>query len=393
MLIAGEASGDTLAAQLVVALRKQVLALESAPTDAVQPLRTQLAPTFFGAGGSKMAEAGVELAFDMTRHAVVGIPSMRKYFALRRLFRCLLALAAERQPDVIIGVDYGGFNLRFGKAVKKYVRRHRTEFTPWNPKVVQYISPQVWASRSGRAYVIADNYDLLLSIFPFEKPWYARRVPKLHVEFIGHPMLERFQEVRGAIRAANANSPPQVLLLPGSRKSELRRHLPVMLRALELIRSQLPSVKAKMVLPDESLVELAKLLGVNLEIQTGNLSQALQETDVAISKTGTVTMECAYFGVPTVTLYKLSWPEYQYAKQIVTVKTVTMPNLLAGEEVFPEFIQHAATPKNISDAALMLLKDDQLRTKVKRKLAQVIALLGGPGASQRAANAIVELLP
>ena len=93
------------------------------------------------------------------------------------------------------------------------------------------------------------------------------------------------------------------------------------------------------------------------------------------------------------TLYKLSWPEYQYAKQIVTVKTVTMPNLLAGEEVFPEFIQHAATPKNISDAALMLLKDDQLRTKVNRKLAQVIALLGGPGASQRAANAIVELLP
>ena len=138
------------------------------------------------------------------------------------------------------------------------------------------------------------------------------------------------------------------MLLPGSRKSELQRHLPVMLDALKLIQEKLPAAKAKMVLPNPSLVQLAKSLGATMEIQIGELPWALAEADVAIASTGTVTMECAFFGVPTVTLYKTSWLTYQIAKRIITVKSLTMPNLLAGETVYPEFVQNDATPENIS---------------------------------------------
>src|SRR5438034_231955 len=128
MLIAGEASGDLLAAELVSALRAKVLKAEGQPTHDVQPLRTELAPKFFGAGGPKMAAAGVELAFDMTRHSVIGISDVLKhYLKLRQRFAQLFKLAIERQPDAIIGVDYGEFNLRFNHAIREYVRKHRKE--------------------------------------------------------------------------------------------------------------------------------------------------------------------------------------------------------------------------------------------------------------------------
>ena len=381
MLIAGEASGDLLAAELVSALRGQL-------PDA----------QFFGAGGAKMSAAGVELAFDLTQHSVIGISDvLKKYFVFRRLFNQLLALAIERKPDVVIGVDYGGFNLRFGQAIKKYVREN--PFSKWNPKIVQFVSPQVWASRPGRADKLARDYDLLLSIFPFEKAWYAKRVPSLRVEFVGHPMIGRFTNddlrmTSGLAKDASiVNRQSPILLLPGSRKSELQKHLPVMLAALKTIQEKLPTAKAKMVLPNPSLVSLAKSLGANLEIQIGELPWALAESDVALASTGTVTMECAFFGVPTVTLYKTSWLTYQIAKRIVTVKSLTMPNLLAGDTVYPEFIQNEATPENLSRAALELLQDKAHRAQIKAQLAKIIASLGEPGAAGRAATAILSLFP
>jgi lipid-A-disaccharide synthase len=385
MLIAGEASGDLLAAELVSALRGKL-------PDA----------KFFGAGGAKMVAAGVELAFDLTQHSVIGISDVLKnYFKFRRLFNQLLALAIERKPDVVIGVDYGGFNLRFGHAVKEYVRNN--PFSKWNPKIVQFVSPQVWASRPGRANLLARDYDLLLSIFPFEKDWYAQRVPKLRVEFVGHPMIGRFavgtrstasQESSAKKSRDGVESVPTVLLLPGSRRSELQRHLPVILPSLKLIQAKLPNAKAKMILPNQGLKEFADKLSAlqsSVEIQTGNLSQALAQADIAIASTGTVTMECAFFGMPTVTLYKTSWFTYEIAKRIVTVRSLTMPNLLAGETVYPEFVQGDATPENISRAALELLQDESRRTKIKSQLAKIVSSLGEPGAAGRAAMAILSL--
>jgi lipid-A-disaccharide synthase len=410
MLIAGEASGDLLAAELVYALHQQL-------PDA----------KFFGAGGANMAATGVELAFDLTQHSVVGFSDVLKnYFKFRQLFNQLLALAIERKPDVVIGVDFGGFNLRFGHAIKEYVRNHPG--VKWNPKIVQFVSPQVWASRPGRANLLEADYDLLLSIFPFEKDWYAKRVPNLRVEFVGHPMIGRFtnDELRFTSREPEAasivNGKLQILLLPGSRTDELRRHLPVMLDALKIIQKKLPAAKVKMVLPNDRLLEeliwilaaristvvrsdhplaaslagmvandLAKQFLSNFEIQTGNLPEALAQADVAIASTGTVTMECALFGVPTVTLYKTSWVNYEIARRIVTVKWATMPNILANEEVFPEFIQNTATPESIAHAALELLQNESRRTKIKSQLAKVVSSLGEPGAAGRAAAAILSL--
>ena len=152
MLLAGEASGDLLAAELVRALRVQVAAWQAQPTDNAQPLRTNLEPQFFGAGRQQMAAAGVEIAVDMTPFAVVGFSDpVKQFLPLRRAFHRLLRLAIERQPDVVLGVDYGGFNLRFASAIKRQVRARIGSFNNWNPRLVQYVSPQVWASREGRA--------------------------------------------------------------------------------------------------------------------------------------------------------------------------------------------------------------------------------------------------
>jgi lipid-A-disaccharide synthase len=166
-----------------------------------------------------------------------------------------------------------------------------------------------------------------------------------------------------------------------------------MLAAVKLIQEKLPAAKTKIVLPNPALVQLAKSLGAEVEIQIGELPWALAECDVAIASTGTVTMECAFFGMPTVTLYKTSWLTYQIGKRIVTVKSLTMPNLLAGETVYPEFIQRDATPENLSRAALELLQDPIRREIIRVQLAKIILSLGEPGAAKRAADAILTLLP
>jgi lipid-A-disaccharide synthase len=372
MLIAGEPSGDLLASELVLALRERMPGAK-----------------FIGAGGPRMAEAGVELTVDMMKHAMVGIPTIGKYFALKRLSNDLLALTIERKVDAFIGVDYGGFNLRLGHLVKEHVRN--SPAVNWNLKLVQFVSPQVWASRPGRAKQLAADYDLLLSIFPFEKDWYAKRAPKLRVEFVGHPIVDRMRGMADGKQKAEGKT---LLLLPGSRKSELCRHLPVMLGALEYIKEQMPSVRAKMVLPSEQMKELAAQADrAGVEIQVGGLPEALARADLAITKTGTVTMECAFFGVPAVAIYKKSLLGLAIALGIITVKSLTMPNLMAGEEVYPEFLAGAATRENVAIAALRLLRDEPGQQQLKSQLTKIVASLGEPGASKRAAAAILSLFP
>lgn len=391
MLIAGDPSGDMLSAELVGALREKAVAGAEHVSADVQPLRTALAPRFFGAGGPKMAEAGVEQVFDLTQHSVIGFAEVLKNIRkFKRLFEQLLQVAIARQPDVIIGVDYGGFNLRFAKAIKAYVHYNRGVFNNWNPKLVQFVSPQVWASRAGRAYTLAENHDLLLSIFPFEKEWYAQCVPKLRVEFVGHPMIGR--GAKSEIRNPKSKI-KNVVLLPGSRVDEVRRHWPVVTEVFELLRRQVPALEGKVILPSQQLVNALKLVGLpaGLEIQVGGLTDALATADLAIAKSGTVTMDCALHGVPAVVFYKTSWPTYFIGKKIITVKYLAMPNLIADEAIYPEYVQQAATPKNIAAAALGMLRDEQRRKGVQGKLACVIASLGKPGAPQRAAEAILSL--
>ena len=394
MVIAGEASGDILAAELVKVLRLELANTEMGPTWDYQPLRTGLEPRFFGAGGPHLAAAGVELAFDMTVHSVTGLSDVLKnYFKFRRLFLQLYRLALERAPDAIVCVDFSGFNRRFAHHIKRNIRPQGW-FHDWNPRIIQYISPQVWASREGRAVQMAKDFDLVLSIFPFEKNWYARKAPKLCVEFVGHPLVDRYANSQKETSRPHSATSPCVVLLPGSRASELARHLPAMLGALDLIRREMASVRSTMILPNERLMDVARKAGVpqDVKIEVGGLAEALKQADLAIASTGTVTMECAFFGVPTVALYKTSWTTFQIAKRIVTVKHLAMPNLLAGEQIVPEFIQDAATPANIARAGLELLRDESHRRNVKEKFAEIIGSLGPPGATRRAAREIVKLV-
>jgi len=380
MVIAGEPSGDLLAAELVRELRSM--------------FREQgREAKFFGAGGVQMQGADVELAFDMTQYAVVGlIEVVRKYGKFRRLFRALLELAVERCPDLIICVDFSGFNRRFAHAVRKVPRFA----TGWSPKIVQYVSPQVWASREGRAGKMARDFDLLLAIFPFEPGWYAARVPSFKVEFVGHPIFERHKEWREKIatKSATPKNPANVLLLPGSRVGELKRHLPVMLQAAGTIAAAHPA-RFDLVLPNDSLLDYAKtfLAGAPpVAARAGGLAEALLAADVALASTGTVTLECAFFRVPTVAMYKTSWSTFQIGKRIVKVKFLAMPNILADEAVFPEFVQNDANPENLSRAALSLLQDVPKWQQIQTRLGGIIGSLEGQGGTRQAAEAVVRLM-
>jgi lipid-A-disaccharide synthase len=363
MLIAGEASGDALGAELVKALRDR-----AAPEEV----------EFFGAGGSKMAAAGVDLAFDLAAHAVVGLwEVLKNYRKFRRFFYQLLGLARERRPDYIILIDYPGFNLRFAHALRK---------ANCNAKIIYYVSPQIWAWHESRVHQIARDIDLMLAIFPFEKEWYGERKPQFKVEFVGHPLVDRYGPV-----AKQDPSREALLLLPGSRVRELKKHLPVMIGAARRLRSE-RQLAVELVVPNENLKQLALNLGASdLSLQVGGLADALGRATVAIASSGTVTMECAYFGVPTVVLYKTSWSTYRLGRRFIRVKYLAMPNLLAGREIYPEFIQEEASEQNLYAATLDLLSQPERRANIRQELLEVIASLGEAGANQRAAKAILAL--
>jgi lipid-A-disaccharide synthase len=377
MVVAGDPSGDANAADLVRALARAVPNAQ-----------------FIGAGGPGMAEAGVRLSFNLTDDAAIGpVDAIKKLGSFLRRRRQLVHLAKERQPELIILVDSYSFNQPLARAIKDFVRARAGTGSDWAPKIVQYTSPQVWASRPGRAGKLARDIDLLLCLFPFEKEWYARRGTPLRVEFAGHPMFDRHAASTDTNR--QPEEPPVIVLLPGSRTDELKRHLPVMLAAAHEIEAT-RTVRFKLVAADERLADYIRTFQVagmtGVEIQTGHLADALSTATLAITKTGTVTLECAYFGVPTLAMYKTSFLFHLLARWLVTVKYLAMPNLLADEPLFPEFIQRQATAENLAKAALDLLADAPRRSAIRAKLRRVIESLGGPGSSRRAAAIILQLM-
>ena len=368
MFIAGEASGDILAMELCEAMRA-----EKGDLDA------------FGAGGPLMKKAGIDVAIDLTEHAVVGIwEAICNYGKFKRFFDELLDLAMEKQPNAIICIDNPGFNLRFVRAI-----RERSLKTDWRPKIIYYNSPQLWAWHESRVHQIRRDVDLLLSIFPFEKEWYAKRAPGFPVEFVGHPICDRYPDL-DCEKSCSIGSPPKLLLLPGSRAKEVSRHLGVMVDAAKKIDAT-PAI----VLPNDSLVEQAKLLVPEVsgwDIRVGRLHETLADTDVAIASSGTVTLECAWFKVPTVVLYKTSWITYLLGKLFLKVKHIAMPNLLANREVFPEFIQREANAQNLAREANIFINDSGKREQTLADLDVIAGSLGGKGAANRAAKVVWKLM-
>ena len=385
LMIAGEASGDLLGAELIESIRRQP------GGDEVD---------FIGAGGPRMEAASLRPEFDLSEHAVVGIwEVLKNYFKFRRLFRHLFELATRREPDAIVLIDYPGFNLRFAKAIRRYNAQGDGAFREWQPKIICYVSPQLWAWKEGRVHQVAKNIDLMLSIFPFEKDWYAERVPSFAVEFVGHPLVDRYPVAKPAEKTVPLDpdlftEQPTVLLLPGSRRREIDKHLPVMLEAA-VIFSEKIKTRLRMVLPREEMLDLARRhipTGTEIDLQAGGLAKALSQASLAIASSGTVTMECAWFRVPTVVLYKTSPLTHALGRALLKVPYLAMPNLLAGEELFPEFIQSAANADNLAEASLRLLRDKAERTRILDGLDRVATRLGQPGAATRAAQAVLAIL-
>ncbi len=373
MLIAGEVSGDQRAASLIRAMKCHP-ALANA--------------SFFGAGGSSMKEAGMETLIDLTGHAVIGhLDAIRNYFKFRGFFQQLLREAIDRRPALLILVDYSGFNLRFAKALKTHAKGRNG----WDLKIVYYVSPQLWASREGRSKVMAENVDLLLSIIPFEKQWYAERLPAFPVEFVGHPLLDEFEDKPPVFgKATEARRPPHILLLPGSRKAEVSRHLPLLLETAGKLWESHHATFTLVVPSDELLTYCHENGGdaEHIQLQKGKTREALAKADLALTKSGTITMECALYGVPAIVFYITNPLIYFLGRRLIKVPYLAMPNLIANESVFPEFIQGEATADNLVREALSLLSDVERRNKVMESLRQVAESLGAKGGCNRAAELV-----
>ncbi|SDU17183.1 lipid-A-disaccharide synthase [Verrucomicrobium sp. GAS474] len=370
-LIAGEPSGDGHGAELVNALRR---------------FRPDL--RCIGTGGPRMRAAGQEQLFDLTDHAVVGFVEVLKHYpTLRDLFGRLLALAKEEQPDAVVFIDYPGFNLRFAKALRKIKALKAT-------KLVYYISPQVWAWKSGRAKTMAKILDLLLVIFPFEKDWFAERVPKLRTEWVGHPIWDRIQP-KGEETGNRIER--RVALLPGSREGEIRKHLPILIETARDLMGRHPNLRFVWMSPDLERQRLGQRIllecgggDIPIESYVGYQLSHLSRCDLALLASGTVSLECACMDVPQIVFYKVNPLTYFIGRMVVKVPYVSMVNVLADREVVPEFIQSDLSPALLSARASELLKDAVQQEEMRKGMRRVVERLGKAGASVRAAEAVLR---
>jgi lipid-A-disaccharide synthase len=331
-----------------------------------------------------MASAGQDQLLDLSAHAVLGLAEvLKKYLKFRGFRDQILDLARRERPDAIVLIDFSGFNLRISPALRRDLPGTR---------IIYYISPQVWASRAGRVKAMQRDIDLVLSILPFEKDWYARTAPGFRVQWVGHPALDRIRT--NELAEASPNS---IALLPGSRRTEVEKHLPVLWEAALIMGRNQTGLKFVLLSPNEtiqaySLKLLARLPAPNFafEHNVGYAASHLSRSALALVASGTASLECALVGVPQVVVYRVHPLTYAVGKRVVTVKFLSIINVMAGERVLPEFVQDDLTPAAVAQEALELLNNPQRRDAMKRRVAEIVATLGEPGASQRAAEAILN---
>lgn len=279
----------------------------------------------------------------------------------------------DERPAALICVDYYGFNRRVLPLAKEA-----------GVPAFYFVSPQVWASRPGRVQVLKRFVKKMLVIFPFEEKVY--REAGVPVEFVGHPLLDLIPEPKARDGAAK---PAIVGLLPGSRSSELKRHLPVFFEAFEILREKRTDLKGLLFASaNQTDTAYGKLPAGVLLVREHDYARRA-ELDLALCSSGTATLENALLGVPMVVIYKLSWPTYAIARALIKVKNIAMANLLAGRTVVPELIQRDATPKRAAAEAARFLDDAPYAASVRAELLAVRRSLGKPGAADRAAAAVL----
>ncbi len=365
-LVAGESSGDMYGAQLARALwqRSPELVLR-------------------GMGGHAMTQAGVDCFVDSTELGVVGIVEVLKSIRFfLKLLKSLEIKAMEERPDAVVLIDYPGFNLNLAQ------RLHRLGIP-----VVYYISPQIWAWRKGRIRRIVRDVDKMLCIFPFEPAVYANT--PLDVTFVGHPLLEQLAPLR---ETPAQRDPNLVLLLPGSRRSELKAMLPFFIRTAAELHRRRPELTFVMPLPREGIQVFAKeqLTKLNapdvpeIRLTVGDTRQWMRRASAGLAKSGTVTVEALILNLPLVVTYKVNWLTWRIGKLLVKLSSITIANLIAGKTVFEEYLQHDAVPEKLAPALLDILPEGRRRQQVEEDMRQCRERLGEKlNVSQNVADAVL----
>ena len=372
LLSCGEPSGDLYAGALTRELRS-------------------LAPgtTVTGLGGPQLAAAGGHLIEDYRGIAVTGLTeALPKLLRYRKALARLVASAREQRPDALIVIDFPDFNLRLAERVRKL-----------GIPIVYYISPQIWAWRPGRLKTIRALVDRMLVIFPFEEQIY--REGGVPVEFVGHPLVDLVKPpaARELFLTGVGLSPdaPTVAVLPGSRPNEVRRILPDLILAAGRIRSRVSAAQfviARAPSLEDELFAIVNTQALSpVAIVEGDTDAVLSSADVALTASGTATVQAALHGTPMVVVYRVSALTYRLGRRFVNLDTFAMVNLIAGQRIVPELIQDAFTPEAVAGEAVSMLTDASRARTIREGLARVRARLGGPGASRRAAEAILGLIP
>jgi lipid-A-disaccharide synthase len=368
MLVAGEASGDLHGAALCRALR------EGAPG-------TRL----FGMGGVRMAAAGMDVIEDVTTHAIVGgTEAAAGVVPLYRAYRRLRArLTSAERPHALVLIDFPEFNLRLARVARRL-----------GVPVVYFIPPQIWAWRRWRLRAMRRRLSLVLAVFPFEPPFYRQaRVP---VEYVGHPLVDALREAPERPEARGRLGLPVhavvVGLLPGSRRAEVERVLPIMRDAVGRIATARPAVHFVLAAaPTVDDARVARHLGnAPVTVVRDAVHEVIRACDLVLATSGTVTLEAAILGVPTVVCYRVSRLTALMIRTLIRVPWMSLPNLVLGRLVVPELFQEDATAARLATEALRLLDDDGAREEQQAAFAELAHSLGAPGVGARAARCVLR---
>jgi lipid-A-disaccharide synthase len=371
LIVAGESSGDLYGAKLA---------------EAMASLSPQV--QFYGIGGEEMERRGVNLLFSSSDLAVVGLTEvLEKIGHIWRAWRDIKRFIVDHTPHLAVLIDYPGFNLRLARVLKKNA-----------VPVLYYVSPQVWAWRSGRIKKIAKRVAKMAVILPFEVPIYQHA--GVDVEFVGHPLLDVLDAdlSREELRRRFGMPPDSLLigLLPGSREREVKTLLPPLVGAAEILSREFPS--CRFILPLASTIQRDVVQGfieenrIPLEVVEGRTFEVMKAADLLLVVSGTATLEGAIAGVPMVIIYRLSLISYLIGRMLVKVKCIGLANIVVGRKVVPELIQGEVTPQRIALEAAKILQDPAKRREIEDAFKLVNKKLGARGVSQRVARIALEMM-
>ena len=370
MICTGEASGDLHGASVAGALRDMMPDIE-----------------LFGMGGSHMRDTGVDIVYDIADIGVMGFVeilwNLPKFYRLRSY---LSSIMDERRPDVLVLIDYGGFHMFMAAVAKKK-----------NIPVVYYICPKAWVWGKWRAKSIAGWVEKVAAIFPFEADIY--REAGASVSFVGHPLVDIVKpsmDREAAYSYFNADpNRPILLLLPGSRYQEVESLLELMLDSARKVLEKVPACQFYMpvapTIPLERIESVVKASGVPVTFTRNSTYNLMQIADCAIAASGTVTLEAALMGLPSVIVYRVQTATYWLIRIVANVSHVGLPNIVIGRRVLPELIQDEATSDNVSQAAISLVVNEAVRMQARKDLEEVKVKLGEPGAVRRVAGIVLDV--